>query len=70
MTIRSRDRQRAEANARMTAGLRSVAAYKPGKTGEVKRTQPTAQQLAFRDYVASGMTAEQAREAVGLPQLS
>ncbi len=57
MTIRSRDRQRAEANRRRHANIT------PSKSSTTKYTQkqPTAQQLAFRDLVAEGIPPDVAK---------
>ena len=57
MTIRSRDRKRAEANRRRHANIT------PTKSSTTKYTQkqPTPQQLAFRDLVAEGISPDVAK---------
>ena len=68
--MRTRDRQRAIAHTNALAGV--VQAPVNRKPGRKPKQQPkaSAQQLAFRDYVAIGYSGEEARSLAGLPQLN
>ena len=66
--MRSRDRKRAEANTRALAGV--VQAPRSRPVGRPKTKQlASPQQLAFRAYVESGMSPNDARIEAGLPPL-
>ena len=68
MAIRTRDRKRAEAHNRVVAGLYNTPRNKPvGRPTNKKQASP--EQLAFRAYIESGMSPEQARIEAGLPPL-